>query len=106
MKQVAKRFIISIDSSNNAQNKALIDFIKSNKVAWWHWLENSWLIVDPAEKLTARKIRDALGKTHPKVNTLVIELRKGGDTWSGFGPAGKKRNMFDWLKNTWSKYKT
>lgn len=102
---MSKRFIVGVDSSTEEQDKAFLSFVKSHGLGWWHWLENFWLITDSSDQLTASDIRDELGKTYPGVHKLVIELSDSGDTWSGYGPKSEKRNMFNWLNETWGKYK-
>lgn len=102
---MSKRYIVAVDSSTKEQANAFSEFLKSNGLGWWHWLDNFWLIVDTRDQFSASKIRDKLGETHPRVHNLVIELNEYGDTWSGLGPSSAKRNMFTWIKETWGKYK-
>jgi hypothetical protein len=98
-----KRFIICINNSTAEQEKLFIDFIKSNSVAWWHWLKNTWLISDTYGNLTCTTIRDAAIDIFESENLLVFEFREGFDTWAGMGPITEKRNMFKWLRNYWEK---
>ena len=102
---MSKRYIVALDSSTIEQNDAMKDFVRENGLGWWYWINDFWLLTDPREKFSASEIRDVVGKTHPKTECLVIELNDYGDTWSGFGPKSEYRNMFTWLKKTWSKYK-
>jgi hypothetical protein len=100
-----KRYIVAVNSSTKEQVESFIEFIKANGLGWWHWLDNIWLLTDSAGILNAKKVRDEVSDTFPNINNLVIELNETGDTWSGFGPNSDKRNMFNWLKKTWIKYK-
>ena len=102
---MGKRFIVALDSSTEEQNEAFQAFIKENNLGWWHWLEGFWLLVDPQEKFGASEIIDVLIETYSDVHCLVIELSDSGDTWFGFGPKSKERNMFNWLSDPWDKYK-
>jgi len=100
---MGNKYIIALDSSTKEQNQALKDFASDNGLGWWYWINNFWLITDPREKFSASDIRDVVKTTHPRVYCFVIELNDYGDTWSGWGPGGEKRNMFNWIKNTWDK---
>lgn len=102
---MAKRFIICLDKSDAEQNEVFKKYIDENGLAWWYWLNNTWLIKDYSNSLDSKIIRDKLLEIYPGVHNLVIELpgSKENDTWHGFGPAGEERNMFNWLHNTWSK---
>lgn len=94
-----KRYIVGINSMTEEQEKAFLEYISSNEFAWWHWINNLWLIVDRSGKLTAEKLRNDLLEIAPDERNLVIEA--GGNDCYGFGPKGEKRNMFKWLNNTW-----
>ncbi|MBS4090521.1 hypothetical protein [Pseudomonas rustica] len=96
-----KRFIILLDSVEDAQNKALIEWVKESKLGWWHWFQNSWLLASHDESWNARTIRDKLGELVPNVNCLVFELKDGEGTWSGFGPNKEPKDMFGWLRKNW-----
>ena len=98
-----KRFIIGLDSTTKEQNEAFLEFVKEHGVGWWHWLGNFWLLADSGGRFSADDVRNKLKETHPGVHTLVIELSEHGDTWAGYGPKSENRNMFKWLRETWSK---
>lgn len=94
-----KRFIIVIDSLDKDLNDKIKTYVDDNKFAWWHWIDNLWLIVTHDEDITALSIRndlDAITKNHKVV------FQSYDDTWAGYGPSGEKKNMFNWLKDTWS----
>lgn len=97
-----KRFVVGIDTITEEQEKAFLEYLKTNSLAFWHWIDNFWLIVDRSEKFTAKKLRGEIKKLIPSERLLVIEV-KGRGRWSGFGPKTEKRNMFNWLHNTWSR---
>ncbi len=100
-----RRFIVAVDSSTKEQNEAFRDCVVEWGVAWWHWLDNAWLICDREGVLTADEIRDALYTTHVHESCLVVQLdENGGETWSGYGPKGEGRNMFNWLRRTWAEF--
>lgn len=96
-----KRYIILLDSSTDAENKELIEWIKTEKLGWWHWFQNSWLLASHSNRWTAAMIRDKLCEVFPKANNLVFELKEGEGTWSGFGPNKEPKDMFDWIRKNW-----
>lgn len=96
-----KRFIVTLDSSTDEQDKAFIGFIREHGLGWWHWISTNWMLVDSKGKFTAKTLRSELMRIYPSINMIIIEISDEGDTWAGFGPNGEKKNMFTWLKNTW-----
>lgn len=96
-----KRFIVLLDSETREQNKKFKSYIKEDKYNWWHWLNNSWLVIDESGELTAAKLRTDLADFFPGVHKLVIELKDKNDTWAGYGPSTEDENMFKWLKKNW-----
>ena len=95
-----KRFVVCINDSDKEKDKDFIEFIKNNNLGWWHWLSHTWFLSDSNGKLSAAEIRTKVKNIYNE-NNIVIELNENGDTWSGYGPKGKSRNMFDWLKRNW-----
>jgi len=96
-----KRFIISLNNTTRQQQKEFADYLTRTGVGFWHWLENTWLIVDRNNVFTAEQLREILDLFFPKVHNLVIQLNHYNDTWAGFGPSGDNKNMFNWLNTTW-----
>lgn len=98
-----RKFVVAVDSSTPEQAEKLGEYIKNNGLGWWHWLNNFWLLTDQYGKKTASDIRSDLKDIFPGVHLLVLQIDREGDTWSGFGPSGDKKDMFAWLKSTWDK---
>ena len=98
-----KRFVVIIENSTKEQNDSFLEWIRGEKVGWWHWFQNVWLLSNVGGDLTSKGVRDKVREFFPGANTLVLELRENEGTWSGFGPVGGKRNMFAWLKKSWRK---
>ena len=98
-----KRFVVCY-SDNIPKEKEMhfIQFIKDNKLGWWHWISNMWLLVDSSGQMTASILRDKICKLYSENRVMVIELDGDRDTWAGFGPTQPK-NMFDWIKQNWGK---
>jgi hypothetical protein len=102
---MAKRFIVCLNSGSVEQNDKFKEYIDENGLGWWHWISNSWLLRDHSGRLNSEIIRDKLLEIYPGTRNLVIELQgpSTNDTWHGFGPSGEEKNMFNWLRDTWSK---
>jgi len=96
-----KRYIVCINKSTEEQKESFLEYIKEKNYSWWHYLDNTWLIVDKSGKSEARDIRDVLKEVFSKEYNMVFELAAGQGTWSGFGPNSEDRNMFDWIHRNW-----
>ena len=96
-----KRYIVSIDGNTTDQEVASFSaYINENKLYWWHWLSNTWLLIDHAEVVDAQKLRDKAIQIFGGKNNLVLEIPEGG-TWFGYGPNTPEKNMFKWIKDCW-----
>ena len=99
-----KRFIICLnDNTTKEQDKKFIEFIKENKLGWWHWLSNTWLISDSNGKLNAPDLRSKLKEFFPNNFNMVFEFGEDQERWAGYGTKNKDKDMFDWLKKNWTK---
>lgn len=99
---MARQFVISIGTSSSLERDAITNYLETLNVGWWHWLPYTWLLVDSHNRLKAKEIRDKIDVIAPGVRNLVLQVN--GVSWYGFGPSNKTQNMFDWLRNTWSKF--
>ena len=95
-----KRFIVLLASETEQQTRAFSDLFKGN-FAWWHWLPNSWLIVDYSGQLTPSSLVEKVKRIYPGVNNFVTEVKE--DAWVGFGPSGGDSTYFSWLKDQWKR---
>ncbi|WP_288786062.1 hypothetical protein [uncultured Bacteroides sp.] len=101
-----KRFIVCYNNNIPKEEEIkFVQFAKDNKMGWWHWIDNVWLLVDYSGQMTAPILRDKVCKLHSGSRVIIIELAEDKDTWAGFGPATPK-NMFDWVKRNWQKTKS
>lgn len=96
-----RRFVVLTQSNEKSHNDKFLEFIKASGLSWWHWLPNSWLLTTRKEAVKASVIRDAVREAFKDSHCLVLELNDGEDTWSGFGPASEKKNMFSWIHDNW-----
>jgi hypothetical protein len=95
---MTKRFVIGTANLTSEQEDELLSYIRSNKVAWWHWFPNFWLIKDSSGILTASGLRDAVRNA----DCLVMEI-DGDITWATHGGKNSAGNsMTNWLKKTWA----
>lgn len=98
-----KRYIVCVNNSTKEQDEKFVEFIKSKNLGWWHWLNNTWLLVDDSGILTAADIRDSARDIFTPEYNIVIEIGQTTDTWSGFGIKTEDKNMFAWLHKNWKK---
>lgn len=96
-----KRFIVALNPSPVEGDIKFKTFLSSMGVGWWHWLADTWLVSDASGKLTAAVIRDKVQEIYPSIHCIVLEFGENEDTWAGFGPNSEKKNMFQWLRESW-----
>lgn len=96
-----KRYIVSINNASNDQEKAFVQYIKAKNFGWWHWINNTWLIIDYDGKSSAAEIRTDAKDIFVGEHTLIIEITGDSDTWAGYGSNKDGTSMFEWLKKNW-----
>ncbi|OFX25758.1 MAG: hypothetical protein A2041_14615 [Bacteroidetes bacterium GWA2_31_9b] len=96
-----KRYIICVNNSSEEQEKKFIDYIKSEKFGWWHYLKNTWLVIDLNGNSEISEIRDKVKELFDNEYNMVFQLKEDEGTWSGFGPKSEQKNMFKWIKENW-----
>lgn len=96
-----KRYIVNINGNTTPQeDEKFSSFLNEKKVYWWHWLSNTWLIVDNSDSVDAKDLRDKIVEIYNGKNNLVLEISTGG-TWFGYGPQVPNKDMFKWIKEYW-----
>ena len=95
-----KKFIIMIGEAPTKERDAITEYLRDSKYAWWHWLSDSWLVVDTSGEASPLSLTKLIGELAPGVHRLVFEILGDGN-WYGFGPIEKEKNMFTWLRETW-----
>jgi hypothetical protein len=95
-----KRFIICHAPGIPAQDEAFRNWLNSQNLGWWHWMQGSWLAVDPTGGLTVEQIRDQLGQIY---GSLCMVFEHDSPAYAGLGPSDdeKRRLMGDWIVNNW-----
>lgn len=96
---MSKMFVVGINNMTNDEAKQFINYIRDQKLAWWHWINNFWLLVDAYDTMSCSEIRDKLNLISHGKRNLVLEVSP--KTWSGFGPNSANKDMFKWIKNQW-----
>jgi hypothetical protein len=92
-----RRFIIVTDRTTPEARNKLSTWLKEDElVAWWHWFQNAWLVVDPSDREPAWWRDQVQAKITPG-HVMVIEA--DGGSWAAYG----RRKAFNWLKEQWSK---
>ena len=95
-----KRFIVVTNRTTAEQDKAFQESLPPG-FAWWHWLGETWLLVDNTGFRSASELRDIARDAFPGIYCLVIEVSESGDRWAGFGPSSGEKNMFAWIRDYW-----
>lgn len=96
-----KRYIVCVDKSTEEQEQKFLEYIKKEGFGWWHYLKNTWLIVDSLGNSNESLIRDEALNAFDNENNMVFLLNENEGTWAGFGPNSEKRDMFKWIKENW-----
>ena len=97
---MSRKFVVMLESATKEQNDQFLKWIESKELAWWHWLSNAWLIHNRTDNVTSEEISTEANKIFGGLN-FVSQVRPEG-TWYGWGPSSSDRNMFEWIRNTWS----
>jgi hypothetical protein len=99
-----KRFVVMIGSGGGTKDeeREFISYLEESSLGYWHWIHGCWLLVGSNTNLLAGDIRDAVSKIFHQKRSLVLQINKDSDTWSGRGPGGTNKNMFQWLHKNWN----
>ena len=96
-----KKFIVTVESPTKDEATEFHQWIKSQNLGWWHWMDPMWLLTSKDE-ITATKIRDKAKEVFSQKPVMVIEII-GQNRWAGFMPSSKTggKSPFTWLRTTW-----
>ena len=95
---MTRRFIVSTDPLTADEETKFAEAVKI--AAYWHWLPNFWLLVDPTRTLNAESIRNAVKAINSTKRCLVLEVE--AKTWAALTkPDAQGRDMGAWIKSTW-----
>lgn len=89
--------VIAASGTSKEGRDLITDRIRSKKVAWWHWLQETWLVEDRLDR-DAGEWRDELQLLlPPSARVLVLKVDPQG--WAIQGPP----ESFDWLRQHWAR---
>ncbi len=95
-----RRFVIAVDALNTEQEERFREYINA-KGAWWHWIDNFWLMTTKSQTVSAEQIRDKIQEIKPTVRVVVFEFPED-ITWAASASKnalGKK--LADWIRSPW-----
>ena len=96
---MSRRFVVGANPMTAEEKAAIREWLRGT-CAWWNWINGLWLIRSKEDSQTTETIRDKFHELAPDAHIIVIQIPHG-DTWAGYGPLDKKRNMFKWLEKSW-----
>lgn len=95
-----RRFVIGVEPLNNEQEEMFRKYI-ATKGAWWHWINNLWLMTTTSKDARASEIRDRLLEINPKARVVVFEFPEDV-TWAASASKNDEgKKMADWLRTPW-----
>ncbi len=100
---MSKLFVVTSNPTTVEQDRIFQQWLES-KFTWWHWLNQTWLLVDTLGVHSATEIRDKMIECFPQTYFVVLELNPSATNWAGFGPNNETdatKNMFAWLNKNW-----
>lgn len=96
-----KRFIIAANFLTPDQERKFARYLAENKLSWWHWVKNYWLVVDKTSNLSCKKFRGEIKKIIGSTSVLVMEI-SGVNAWAGSVDSSSTSETFDWLDKVWN----
>lgn len=97
---MSRRFVVAVNTLTTEQDQSFAQALSASDLAWWHWIQNFWLVIDPNNQFTPESLRDHLGTVMPGRFSFVMEVKPTG-SWAGFGPTGDQINMTQWIEKDW-----
>lgn len=95
---MANRFVIVVDQPSASSRQAVTTFIKETGVAWWHWFQDCWLLVDRGGR-DAEWWVEAVRSKVANQSVLVIEVPgSAAADWAVFCTPDAQK----WLLGSWN----
>lgn len=95
------RFVLLVDRASNPEQKAVSELLSSLSLPWWHYHQDSWLVVDLKgqwnSRLLLRKVLEALHPGQATPDRYLMVLYVVGDYWGVFPAESHK-----WLETYWT----
>ncbi len=95
-----RRFVVTVNGLTKDQERSFIEHIRELGLAWWHWIDNFWLLVDRHDKTNVTELRDALKRFRGPSDAWFLKFPEDV-TWAGLGPKTEDSDMFKWIRSTW-----
>lgn len=70
------------------------------KADWWHWIENTWLVVTK-EDILSRDLQSDLAEIIRDADFFVLNITGSGD-FSGRFDADEADNVTQWITTNWA----
>jgi hypothetical protein len=95
-----RRFVIGVDGLTSPQEAQLREYI-SGLGAWWHWINNLWLLTTTSEEPEAAHIRDKIIDINPSAKCVIFEFPED-ITWAATGTKNSQgKKLADWIRSPW-----
>jgi hypothetical protein len=90
-----RRFILIVPRLNEKTENQLLHFIGGQRLQWWHWFDNAWLIIDLEGKLDAKALGNSLNEIG--ISDYYVQLVPDNSFWAARLPGEKLR----WMSEVW-----
>jgi len=91
-----KLYVVGVTGLSKEEERLFIEFVQEHGMGWWHHMANFWLVADPHEKSSVKKMRDFLMGLQTSKRALVMEVQPDAN-WGGFAGKADLKKMFEWL---------
>lgn len=91
------RFVLIIDGADKQQQDVISNYFKDHSFGYWHYIKDTWLLVDYDGTWTVSTIRAKARELLPDINLMIVLKVDDSSAWAGLGNKGN----FDWLNDTW-----
>lgn len=99
---MTRRFVILASPLGDAEKQKLREYI-TQFGAWWHWIDNAWLVTSKDKKIRAENIRDRILDLNPKARIAVFEFPEDIDWATSSSKTADGKTIQGWLESTWAK---
>jgi hypothetical protein len=96
---MSRRFLLIMQGASAPLMNTITHRLKASNLAYWHHMENTWLIAGVAEGVTAKNIADWLEQTPGFGETTYLILEIGSDARGWWGR--NTQLAWDWMNSQW-----
>lgn len=95
-----RRFVIGVEEFDKDQERRFREYI-AKVGAWWHWIDNLWLLTTKRADVTATDIRDYALELNPAARVVVLEFPEDV-TWAASAARNRAgKSMSEWFLSPW-----